>query len=104
MNEALIAGGGIAGMAAALALMREGWQVTVCEAAPAPAEVGAGLQVSPNATKVLRWLGVLDAVAAQAFRPRAAELRNGMSGAWIYRTPAGVRLISTSIGWTCWRR
>jgi salicylate hydroxylase len=83
MNEALIAGGGIAGMAAALALVREGWQVTVCEAAPAPAEVGAGLQMSPNATKVLRWLGVLDAVAAR---------------------PAGVRLISTSIGWTCWRR
>jgi salicylate hydroxylase len=68
---------------------REGWQVTVCEAAPAPAEVGAGLQMSPNATKVLRWLGVLDAVAAQAFQPRAAELRDGKSGAWIYRTALG---------------
>jgi salicylate hydroxylase len=59
MKEALIAGGGIAGMAATLALAREGWQVTVCEAAPAPAEVGAGLQMSPN------------------------------SGAWIYRTALG---------------
>ena len=85
MNEALIAGGGIAGMAAALALAREGWKVTVCEEAPAPAEVGAGLQMSPNATKVLRWLGVLDTVAAGAFRPRAAEMRDGQSGAWIYR-------------------
>jgi salicylate hydroxylase len=51
--------------------------------------VGAGLQMSPNATKVLRWLGVLDAVAAQAFQPRAAELRDGKSGAWIYRTALG---------------
>jgi salicylate hydroxylase len=66
-------------------LAREGWRVTVCEDSPAPAEVGAGLQMSPNAAKVLRWLGVLDAVAAQAFRPRAAEMRNGRSGARIYR-------------------
>jgi salicylate hydroxylase len=85
MNEALIAGGGIAGMAAALALAREGWRVTVCEESPAPAEVGAGLQMSPNAARVLRWLGVLDAVAARAFRPRAAEMRDGRSGTRIYR-------------------
>ena len=89
MSEALIAGGGIAGMAAALALAREGWRVTVCEEAPAPAEVGAGLQMSPNAARVLRWLGVLDAVAAQAFRPRAAEMRDGQSGARIYRAALG---------------
>ena len=85
MSEALIAGGGIAGVAAALALAREGWRVTVCEESPAPAEVGAGLQMSPNAARVLRWLGVLDAVAARAFRPRAAEMRDGRSGARIYR-------------------
>ncbi len=85
MSEALIAGGGIAGMAAALALAREGWRVTVCEEAPAPAEVGAGLQMSPNAARVLRWLWVLDAVAARAFRPRAAEMRDGRSGTRIYR-------------------
>ncbi len=89
MSEALIAGGGIAGMAAALALARAGWRVTVCEEAPAPAEVGAGLQMSPNAARVLRWLGVLDVVAAQAFRPRSAELREGRSGARIYRAALG---------------
>lgn len=89
MSEALIAGGGIAGMAAALALAREGWKVTVCEEAPAPGEVGAGLQMSPNATKVLRWLGVLDTVTARAFRPGAAELRDGKSGALIYRAALG---------------
>jgi len=85
----MIAGGGIAGMAAALALAREGWRVTVCEESPAPAEVGAGLQMSPNAARVLRWLGVLDAVAAQAFRPRAAVMRDGRSGARIFRAKLG---------------
>jgi salicylate hydroxylase len=89
MSEALIAGGGIAGMAAALALARAGWGVTVCEQAPAPAEVGAGLQMSPNAVRVLRWLGVFDAVAAVAFRPRSAEMRDGRSGARIYRAALG---------------
>lgn len=89
MRQAVIAGGGIAGAAAALALAREGWGVTLCEAAPAFAEVGAGLQVSPNAARVLRWLGVLDAAAARGFRPRAAVLRDGLSGAEVYRAPLG---------------
>lgn len=89
MQRAIIAGGGIAGMAAALALARDGWQVTLCEAAPAPAEIGAGLQMSPNATMVLRWLGVLDAVAACAFQPSAAVLRDGRTGTQIYHAPLG---------------
>ena len=89
MTQALIAGGGIAGMAAALALARDGWQVTVCEAAPEAREVGAGLQMSPNATKVLRWLGVLDAALARAFLPDAAELRDGQGGDLIYHAPLG---------------
>ena len=85
MRQAVIAGGGIAGAAAALALAREGWRVTLCEAAPSFGEVGAGLQVSPNAARVLRWLGVLDDVAKRAFRPRAAVLRDGVTGTEIYR-------------------
>jgi len=88
-KRALIAGGGIAGTAAALALARTGWQVTVFEAAPAQGEVGAGLQMSPNAARVLRWLGVLDTVAAAAFRPEAALLRDGHAGRVIYRTALG---------------
>lgn len=91
MKRALIAGGGIAGTAAALALARAGWGVTLCEEAPAPGEVGAGLQMSPNATKVLQWLGVLDAVAAKAFRPEAASMRNGRTGARIFRIPLADR-------------
>ena len=89
MTHALIAGGGIAGMAAALALVRDGWQVTVCEAAPEPREIGAGLQVSPNAAKVLRWLGVLDLARAKASLPEAAELRDGRTGNLVYSAPLG---------------
>lgn len=84
-RTALIAGGGIAGFAAALGLARAGWQVSLFERAEAFGEVGAGLQMSPNACRVLAWLGVLGAVEASAFRPAAAEMRDGQSGSTIYR-------------------
>jgi salicylate hydroxylase len=76
-------------MAAALALARAGWEVELCEEAAAPGEVGAGLQMSPNAAKVLRWLGVLDRVMERAFQPQAAELRDGQTGAVIYSAALG---------------
>lgn len=88
-RKALIAGGGIAGMAAGLAFARAGWEVSLFERAAEFGEVGAGLQMSPNASRVLRWLGVFDAVAASAFRPAAAEMRDGQSGASIYRVDLG---------------
>jgi len=91
LKRALIAGGGIAGMATSVALARHGWAVTLCEEAEAPGEVGAGLQVSPNAAKVLRWLGVLDAVAERAFNPLAATMRNGTTGAQIFQVPLAER-------------
>jgi len=89
MRHAVVAGGGIAGMAAALALVRDGWEVDLCEEAAVPGEVGAGLQVSPNAAKVLRWLGVLDQVREHAFMPKAAELRDGVTGNLIYSIALG---------------
>lgn len=54
----LVAGAGVAGLAAALALARLGARVEVLEQAPAIAEVGAGLQISPNGARVLTALGV----------------------------------------------
>ena len=60
----LIAGAGIAGLAAALALTRKGHEVQLIEQAAALEEVGAGLQLGPNAIRVLDALGVGDAVAA----------------------------------------
>jgi salicylate hydroxylase len=55
----LVAGGGIAGLAAAVALRRTGWGVQLFEQAPAFSEVGAGIQLGPNATRILRDWGLL---------------------------------------------
>jgi salicylate hydroxylase len=66
----VIAGGGIGGLAAALGLARHGIAVRVLEKSPAFGEIGAGLQLAPNASWALDRLGVLDAIASSAVRPR----------------------------------
>lgn len=79
--RAVVAGAGIGGLAAALALARCGWRVEVIEAAAEVREVGAGLQMSPNAMRVLADLGVAARVEAEGFEPQAAELRHWQTGA-----------------------
>jgi salicylate hydroxylase len=64
-----IIGAGIGGLAAAGALRQRGVEVEVYERASALAEVGAGVQIGPNSFKVLRALGLEQAVRAQAFEP-----------------------------------
>ncbi|MEM1299255.1 MAG: FAD-dependent monooxygenase [Pseudomonadota bacterium] len=85
MSKLVIAGGGVAGMAAALAFAREGWEVSLYERREALSELGAGIQMSPNACHVLNWLGVLPQVGPQAVEPRAAVLRDGPTGRVVYR-------------------
>jgi 2-polyprenyl-6-methoxyphenol hydroxylase-like FAD-dependent oxidoreductase len=65
----VIIGGGIGGLAAAVALRQRGFEVRVYERASAIAEVGAGLQVGPNAVKVLYALGLKEELHRSAFEP-----------------------------------
>ena len=83
----LIAGGGIGGLTAALAFLKTGHTVSVLEQAPEIADIGAGIQISPNGMKVLDALGASARVARDAFRPRAQELRLGRSGGRIFSVP-----------------
>ena len=71
----LIAGGGIGGLAAALALLRKGYDVEVYEQAPGLKEVGAGLQLSPNGTRVMHLLGVGDELRALSCEAEGKEIR-----------------------------
>src|SRR6056297_2084243 len=81
----VILGGGIAGLAAAIALRGQGADVTVLEKAGAIEEVGAGLQISPNGTAVLRALGVAAQVAETAPRATAVVLRDFRRGTPVMR-------------------
>lgn len=71
-----VVGGGVAGLTVALALRQRGADVTVLERAPAINEVGAGLQLSPNAMRVLDALGLLPALDAVSLPSHAVRLRD----------------------------
>ena len=80
-QQLLIAGGGIGGLAAALAVARVGWDVRLYERAPEFSEVGAGVQLGPNVTRILRAWGLEDALAAVAAFPARLRVRSAQSGA-----------------------
>lgn len=79
-TDILIAGAGIAGLTAALALAQRGRDVTIVDAFKEPSEVGAGLQVAPNASRILKSLGVLDALEQRAIAPSSIRLGDGEIG------------------------
>ena len=85
----LIVGGGIAGLATALGLARIGKSSHVLEKAPEFEEVGAGLQLGPNAVRALKWLGAWDAVAPHCVSPAEIHVRDGISGNILQRIPLG---------------
>jgi salicylate hydroxylase len=68
-----IIGGGIGGLSAALALLREGLDVHVYEQAARFGEIGAGIQISPNASRLLYRYGLAEAMNHYAVRPRAVH-------------------------------
>lgn len=88
-RHVIVAGAGIAGLTAALALARAGVRVTVLEQAAKLEETGAGIQLSPNATRVLIELGFRDWLAPAVTVPHAVRVMAGGSGRQIVRIPFG---------------
>lgn len=85
----VIAGGGIAGLTAALAFAQRGFPVQVFEQAPQFEPFGAGLQLSPNATHILDRLGVLCLLRPKAVQPDAVLLRDATRLNVLARIPLG---------------
>ena len=77
--EVAIAGGGVGGLAAALALSRSGHQVELFEKAAIFNEVGAGIQLGPNATRLLQAWGLTNALRACSFSPQRLQVKSAVS-------------------------
>ena len=84
-----VAGAGIGGLTAALALAGQGFRVIVLERAERLEEAGAGLQLSPNASRVLVGLGLEPRLAGRAVTPDAISIMSARSGGEIARLPLG---------------
>lgn len=79
-TDSLVVGGGIGGLAASLALAQRGWAVHVIERAHEFGEIGAGLQLGPNAMRCLDRLGILKDVTEDAVFPRQLLMMDALSG------------------------
>jgi salicylate hydroxylase len=87
LPHAVIAGAGIGGLCAALCLARAGWRVSLYDQAKVLDEMGAGLQLSPNASAILQRLGVIERLARFALRPQAIRIRRARDGATLALMP-----------------
>ncbi|MFF0014810.1 FAD-dependent monooxygenase [Streptomyces sp. NPDC005374] len=87
--RAIVVGAGIGGLAATLSLRRAGHEVTLLEQSRRLTEIGAGIQLAPNATRVLRRLDLLDTVAEQSTRPAHVSFRTWSDGSEICRYVIG---------------
>jgi salicylate hydroxylase len=87
--KVIVAGAGLGGLTLALALGRAGIETIVVEQAAAFGEAGAGVQLSPNATRALNSLRLGDQVRAIGFAPEAAEVRDAKSGRLLLRNQLG---------------
>jgi salicylate hydroxylase len=85
----LIAGGGIGGLALAVALAQAGRRSLVLEGRAEFSVAGAGIQIGPNGTRVLQQLGVAEALAPQAGVPEAIHVYHGSRGRRLARLPLG---------------
>ncbi len=103
--SAVIAGGGIGGLATAIALARQGIDVRVCERRSEFPEEGAGIQIGPNAARILEDLGVAPFLAGKVAQPEALLVHDGASGRELARLPLGTWIAARHSGryWTAHR-
>jgi salicylate hydroxylase len=92
-----VIGGGIGGLAAALSLSRAGFDVQVYEQTREVREVGAGIQISPNATRILHRLGLAETLATMGVQPLAMHQRRWDDGRTLGCTPLG-EAVETACG------
>ncbi|MFZ1920643.1 MAG: FAD-dependent oxidoreductase, partial [Xanthobacteraceae bacterium] len=85
MPRVVVVGGGIGGLTAALALERRGAEVIVCEQSPVHSEIGAGINLTPNAVKAFRALGIDNEVEAIGWASAFQLIRSWKSGRYISR-------------------
>jgi salicylate hydroxylase len=85
----IVAGAGIGGLTAALALAQKGFRVALFEQAARLAEIGAGIQLSPNALHVLFALGLEDALRPYIVAPAKVRIRNASTGREVAQVPLG---------------
>lgn len=93
--KAIIVGGGIGGLSAAVAFHTRGWQVEVLERAPEFTEIGAGLSIQPNGLRALDALGLGESLRADGLADPVAGIR-GASGRWLVRND--VELLTRRFG------
>ncbi len=89
LRTVVIAGAGIGGLTASLALAAKGFRVLIIETAERLEEAGAGLQLSPNATRILIELGLHQRLSARALVPEAVSIMSTRHGGEICRIPLG---------------
>ena len=90
-----IIGGGIGGLTAAALLLRAGFDVQVYEQARALSEVGAGINIGPNASRILHRLGIAEALHNTGVKPATFDQRRWDDGRILLRSPLGDAVVTT---------
>ena len=89
----VVAGGGIGGLSAALALARKGFPVKLLERAPEVGEIGYGIQIAPNGHAILKKLGVMELLEPHVFYPDALILVDAIDMKEVSRINLGERFV-----------